>query len=754
MHVPRSMLTRALICALFVAEGAYAQPSLNFKRIDVRWPKVVLGLSVECDGMPTFDMLKQDFRISENGKEVHNFRLSCPDSLVRCPISAALVFDNSGSMTGQPIIDARNAGHTFVLNLDGANDEACIISFDKNVTVLQEITSDVPLLRSAIQNITAGGSTALWSGVYAGVQKIATDGVNPCRAVVVLSDGMDNASIHTPADVIALARANAIPVFTIGLGASVDSTNLRRLADSTGGRAYFVANSSVLERVYQTIARVLIQGSFECEIEYTGDCIGDTVRTVSLTLDSYCGGSDAKTRGFAAPFSAGVTLPIIIRPIPAAAAAGMRFAAQIVLEAPPMGMLFPPADGEFRYDTTCVRFEGLRVPPGSVLGNAPITAWTLPGGVVRFRVEGTHIVTGGGLLLEADFAAGDPRDTTCCPLAFTRWIFDEGCFIPTVASADLCIFPCALAPGITALGPTVFCEGDTLTMLADTAFTSYEWFRDGAPYSSGRHIVRVTESGDYTVRVRDALGCEATSAPLPVRVTVDRRYAFSSPKLAVVSTSSMAGIPIAVEPPLPPGVPVAAAFTVTHNPALLTLESVARADGVSWIDTLEVTSAGGTTRVRFTGTPADSIRPLVQLRYRPIGQSLSAVSTVVGYPAPSFDLSLPCAAWTDPQGTEVLIEGACEKIVRGPAPSRVRIAHHPNPVTATAELQVTLPAFGRLDLQLTDALGQHRMMLAEGEFPPGTHRFHIDAASLPAGVYYVRSLFDGAVEMHPVVKVK
>ena len=86
-------------------------------------------------------MTKQDFRILENGVEVKDFTLWCPDPAIRCAISVSLVFDASLSMNGSGMAGARQAGHAFIDLMDGAVDEACILGFNNDVTVWQQMTT-------------------------------------------------------------------------------------------------------------------------------------------------------------------------------------------------------------------------------------------------------------------------------------------------------------------------------------------------------------------------------------------------------------------------------------------------------------------------------------------------------------------------------------------------------------------------------------------------------------------------------------
>ena len=149
------VLAFAAVLALQAAAPLQAQPNLNFKRVTVNWPEIQLYFSVGCNGNPAYNMTKQDFRIFENGVEVTNFTLHCPDPTKRCPLSVALVFDASGSMQGSGNAGAKLAGHAFIDLMDGVVDEATIIWFNTQVTIYQQMTTIKPMLHSAVDALPA-----------------------------------------------------------------------------------------------------------------------------------------------------------------------------------------------------------------------------------------------------------------------------------------------------------------------------------------------------------------------------------------------------------------------------------------------------------------------------------------------------------------------------------------------------------------------------------------------------------------------
>jgi uncharacterized protein YegL len=274
---------RILIFLIFVAQ-AIAQPKLDFKQIKHNWPWVELTFSGYCGERIT---AKDSFKVFENGKEILDFEMSCPDS-VRCPISVSLVLDISGSMSGSSFDGMIASAREFIRNMQ-KDDKTAIIVFHHEVFLLQAMTSDTALLLKSLNGLFAIGGTAMLDGAFAGVAQ-ATLG-RDCRGVILISDGYSNADIYRIEDVIWYANINQIPIFTIGVGPAVDSTLLQLLAKETGGRYYGVGSTQILSDIYSRIlARLNIP---DCIIRYKIDCPDGTLRNVELQLS--CGKTATKS---------------------------------------------------------------------------------------------------------------------------------------------------------------------------------------------------------------------------------------------------------------------------------------------------------------------------------------------------------------------------------------------------------------------------------------------------------------------------
>jgi VWFA-related protein len=183
------------------------------------------------------------------------------------PISMALLIDMSASM--KPNLNlVRKAAARLIAQLR-PEDRAQVIEFSDRPNVLQEFTSDQAALLSAIDRVRPGGTTALHNVLYITLKDVATlsktEGMRR-RAIVLLSDGEDTASMVTDDQVLEAARACEINVYSILLGAGAKNTPgapvqarflLSALARESGGVAFFPQSPAELGRLYERVAQEL-----------------------------------------------------------------------------------------------------------------------------------------------------------------------------------------------------------------------------------------------------------------------------------------------------------------------------------------------------------------------------------------------------------------------------------------------------------------------------------------------------------------
>jgi len=212
---------------------------------------------------------REQFAVFEDGvrQDIAYFETS------EVPLDLALLIDSSVSMEPRmAFVQQAAAGFVDALR---PNDRAAVFSFNNYVRPLQAFTTDRDAVRQAIRTTTAAGGTALYNAVYVGIKafdKIPGDGQVRRRAIVVLTDGEDTASVLTFDDLMAEAKRAGVTIYTIGLHAdppavyaaqeargyfSTADFALKQLAAETGAKAFFPTAARSLGEAYAEIGREL-----------------------------------------------------------------------------------------------------------------------------------------------------------------------------------------------------------------------------------------------------------------------------------------------------------------------------------------------------------------------------------------------------------------------------------------------------------------------------------------------------------------
>lgn len=203
-----------------------------------------------------------DFRVLEDGvpQEITLF------SRQSAPVSLVLLLDVSASMK-ERLPQVQEAATGFVRAL-ASEDEVQVAQFKDRVTVLQDFTRDRRALEAAIHRTEAVGATALNNALYISIRTLrnrARPGELRRRAVVVLSDGDDNASVVGEDQVLDFARRSDVSIYAIGLDAGPGHEKetgqavqlLTALTRETGGTLLRPGSVKDLEGVYGRIAEEL-----------------------------------------------------------------------------------------------------------------------------------------------------------------------------------------------------------------------------------------------------------------------------------------------------------------------------------------------------------------------------------------------------------------------------------------------------------------------------------------------------------------
>jgi Ca-activated chloride channel family protein len=178
------------------------------------------------------DLTARDFEVIDSGqpRAISDFR---PDV---AGLSVAMLFDVSGSMEGQ-LPNAREAAMHLLNWVDPARDEAAIFTFDTHLDERVPFTTGLKTLPQSMTDVVPFGETSLHDAIAATAKQVGMrEGRR--RAVIVLTDGNDNASRLSPPEVSAIASEIDVPVYIFGIAPSIDNPSDDRATTSIERSAF------------------------------------------------------------------------------------------------------------------------------------------------------------------------------------------------------------------------------------------------------------------------------------------------------------------------------------------------------------------------------------------------------------------------------------------------------------------------------------------------------------------------------------
>jgi len=280
--------TTVILSVLLLAAAAVAAQV----RVDVRLVNVVATVT-DGRGRSVADLKMEDFIIEEDGvpQTVAHFT---QDQDV--PVSMGILLDTSGSMDRR-IRTAIEAVERFTRRVQ-ASDDIFLISFSGQPTLRQDFTGDRERLSQALRHVNATGGTALYDALDEGLRKIRA-GRHSKQAILLITDGQDTASTARFEDILQFVRQEDVLIYPVGISGlsyakdfdpfsvpgvsalsalrpartaqtrrdEVDFNVLRALAETSGGRAFVLAETLVNRG--REIEKVLDKIADELRTQYT-----------------------------------------------------------------------------------------------------------------------------------------------------------------------------------------------------------------------------------------------------------------------------------------------------------------------------------------------------------------------------------------------------------------------------------------------------------------------------------------------------
>ncbi len=228
------------------------------ERIRVKTDLVSLTLTVtDPYGRYVSGLNKSAFTIFDNNQEQEITYFSDADA----PVSIGILFDVSGSMSGEKVSKARKALERFI-GTSHPSDEYFLIAFNNRAQLLMDRTRDGEAVLRKLTLVKPKENTALYDAVYLGVERV-TRGTHQKRAMLIISDGQDNASRYNFGEVRRLMKESDVVTYSVGIMDRSDSASslgmqgqafLDELSSVTGGKSFYPQTDIEMDEIFERIA--------------------------------------------------------------------------------------------------------------------------------------------------------------------------------------------------------------------------------------------------------------------------------------------------------------------------------------------------------------------------------------------------------------------------------------------------------------------------------------------------------------------
>jgi Ca-activated chloride channel homolog len=234
------------------ANGAEAQSAI---RVNVNLVDLPVSVT-NSHGQFVTGLGQGNFRVYEDGRLQKITVFEDED----VPVTVGLVVDHSGSM--RPILPEVSAAAVAFAQSSNPKDEMFVVDFNDIVSLewpsARPFTSDTQQLRMAVSAVNAEGRTALNDAILVALNQLRSSHRDR-QALILVSDGGDNASKHKFSEVLSEARASKAVIYSIGIFGPTEADQnprmLEKLAKATGGQAYFPHSVDEVASICTQIAR-------------------------------------------------------------------------------------------------------------------------------------------------------------------------------------------------------------------------------------------------------------------------------------------------------------------------------------------------------------------------------------------------------------------------------------------------------------------------------------------------------------------
>jgi Ca-activated chloride channel homolog len=232
--------------------------------------------------------LKQDaFTIAENDVKQDILLFKRED----IPVSMGLIIDNSGSM--RPKRSSVEAAALALVKDSNPDDEVFIVNFNDDAFIdnpnSKDFLTNVDEMKEALTRIDSRGGTAMRDAIAKSIVWLKKAHKEK-KVLVVVTDGVDNASGESLEDLVREARQSDVLIYSVGLltdeekrSASSAKRQLNALAEATGGMTYYPKELSEVDPIAHQVARD-IRSQYTIAYKPSNDALDGTYRKIKVTV--------------------------------------------------------------------------------------------------------------------------------------------------------------------------------------------------------------------------------------------------------------------------------------------------------------------------------------------------------------------------------------------------------------------------------------------------------------------------------------
>jgi Ca-activated chloride channel homolog len=268
---------------------------------------------VDPANKPVMDLKQEEFVVTED-KVPQRIEFFGREQV---PVSLVFAIDTSGSM--RPKLDTVVKASTNLVKESHKGDEIGVIEFKDQPELLEEFTGDVNDVIDTLNGLVASRQTAMLDALYLAADYANKEGKNRRKAVLVVTDGLDNDSYYKFGEVVNHLREIDVQIYLIGFINDLDKDSglfkkspkekaeglLNKLAEETGGKAFFPRELSEVHAIAQQISTDL-RTQYSISYYPSNSKKDGTYRAVKVQVNSGARRIIARTRpGYTAPTEGG-----------------------------------------------------------------------------------------------------------------------------------------------------------------------------------------------------------------------------------------------------------------------------------------------------------------------------------------------------------------------------------------------------------------------------------------------------------------